>query len=219
MKTMSRWFMNGLLTFLPISITIYVVWWILSLADSLFGAPIRRYFGMSSGYYFYGVGIVAMIVILMAMGFCLEFYLGKLFLSWGEQIMDKIPGIKTIYSSLKEVLAFFKPDKNRGAGNYMVIVTLAENMKFLGYVTREGVDIMNNEIVGRDEVVVILPFCYQMGGNTLIVPKHMVKRLDMSFEEGMKLALTGFVISSDNKIPQPAKRPELADSDNGGSHK
>jgi uncharacterized membrane protein len=198
MKLISRWFMNGLLTFLSISITIWIVWWVLSFADKVFGTPIRQYFGIGgqSGYYFYGIGILAMIVILVGLGFCLEFYLGKLFLSWGERIMDTIPGIKIIYSSLKEVIAFFKPDKSRGAGNYMVTVTIAENLKFLGYVTREGIDIVNNEVVGVDEVVVILPFCYQMGGNTLIVPKHMVKRLDIGFEEGMKLALTGFVIPS-----------------------
>lgn len=198
MKTMSRWFMNGLLTFLPISITAYIVWWVLSWADGVFGKPVRAWLGLEadSGYYFYGIGIVAMIIVLMVLGFCLEFYLGRLFLSWSERIMDKIPGIKTIYSSLKEVIAFFKPDKARGSGNYMVTVTMSENLKFLGYVTREGIDIINNDIVGIDEVVVILPFCYQMGGNTIIVPKHMVKRLDMGFEEGMKLALTGFVIPS-----------------------
>ncbi|MCD8245468.1 MAG: DUF502 domain-containing protein, partial [Parabacteroides sp.] len=150
------------------------------------------------GYYFYGIGILALFILLVVLGFCLEFYLGRLFLHWGETIMDKIPGIKTLYSSLKEVIAFFKPDKNRIAGNYMVIVTINNNLKFLGYVTREGADILNGDLVGKDEVVVILPFCYQMGGNTLIVPKDMVRRLDMSFEEGMKLALTGFVIENEN---------------------
>lgn len=211
--------MNGLLTFLPISITIWIVWWVMSLADKVFGAPVRRYFGWGedSGYYFYGVGLVAMIVILVALGFCLEFYLGKLFLSWSERIMDKIPGIKTIYSSLKEVIAFFKPGKIKNAGNYMVVVTIAENLKFLGYVTREGIDILNNDIVGVDEVVVILPFCYQMGGNTIIVPKSMVKRLDIGFEEGMKLALTGFVISSETEVKSGAGTKKIAEKPAAGT--
>jgi len=202
MKTISRWFMNGLLTFLPLSITIYIVYWILSWADGVFGKPVRAWLNLggdeNSGYYFYGIGILALIILLVVLGFCLEFYLGRLFLHWSEAIMERIPGIKTLYTSLKEVIAFFKPDKNKVAGNYMVIVTINENLKFLGYVTREGIDIINGDVVGKDEVVVILPFCYQMGGNTLIVPKHLVRRLDMSFEEGMKLALTGFVISNEN---------------------
>ncbi len=202
MKTISRWFMNGLLTFLPLSITIYIVYWILAWADGVFGKPVRAWLNLggeeNSGYYFYGVGLLALIIVLIVLGFCLEFYLGRLFLHWSEMIMEKIPGIKTLYTSLKEVIAFFKPDKTKVAGNYMVIVTINENLKFLGYVTREGIDIINSDVVGKDEVVVILPFCYQMGGNTLIVPKNMVRRLDMTFEEGMKLALTGFVISNDN---------------------
>jgi uncharacterized membrane protein len=205
--------MNGLLTFLPISITVYIVWWVLSLADNLFGAPIRAQFGRGeeSGYYFYGIGIITMIIILVGLGFGLEFYLGKLFLSWSESLMDKIPGIKTIYSSLKEVLAFFKPDKNSVGGNYMVMVQLAENIKALGYVTREGVAILDHDLVGEDEVVVILPFCYQMGGNTIIVPKRLIRRLDISFEDGMKLALTGFIIASDTSgrkiLPPPPGAP------------
>ena len=206
MKTLSRYFMNGLLTFLPISITFYIGYWLLALVERSFGLPFRRYFGMGpdSGYYLYALGIVGMIVILTIMGFCLEFYLGKLFLSWGEQIMAKIPVVKTIYSSLKEVLAFFKPKTDDDTSNYMVVVTLTENVKVLGYVTREGAAMLDHDVVGQHEVVVILPFCYQMGGNTLIVPTSMVKRLDMTFEEGMKLALTGFVISSGSKSAMPA---------------
>ncbi len=190
--------MNGLLAFLPISITIWIVWWVLSFADELFGTPVRRYLGVygESRYYFYGIGVLSMVIFLVGLGFCLEFYLGKLFLSWSERIMERIPGIKTIYTSLKEVIAFFKPDKNRQSGNYMVLVTLSPELKFLGYVTREGRDIVNRDIIDENEVVVVVPFCCQMGGNTLIVPRHMVTKLDLSFEEGMKLALTGFVIPS-----------------------
>ncbi len=60
MKRISRWFINGLLAFLPITITLYVTWWIASLAESVFGAPLRRYLGVraeDTGYYFYGLHV------------------------------------------------------------------------------------------------------------------------------------------------------------------
>ena len=197
--------MNGLLTFLPISITFYIGYWLLALIERSFGLPFRRYFGMGpdSGYYLYAFGIIGLIILLTIMGFCLEFYLGRLFLSWGEQIMAKIPIVKTVYSSLKEVITFFKPKTEHESNNYMVIVTLTDAIKVLGYVTCEGAALIEHDVVGEQEVVVILPFCYQMGGNTLIVPTKIVQRLDISVEEGMKLALTGFVVSNSSKSAIP----------------
>lgn len=201
MKRMSRWFINGLLAVLPITITLYVTWWIASLAENVFGAPLRTWLGVradDTGYYFYGLGLAFMIVILILVGLFLEFYLGRLMMSWGEHVLSRIPGVKQLYSSVKEIFDFFNPDKKLHQNNYMVIVTLLENVKLLGYVTRDTMEsFRGGQLGGADEVVVILPFCYQMGGNTIIVPRRMVKPLDLSFEDGMKIALSGFVLSGE----------------------
>ncbi|MDR1613462.1 MAG: DUF502 domain-containing protein [Planctomycetota bacterium] len=213
MKTLSRWFMNGLITFLPLSITVYFFWWVISWMDRIAGAPVRVWLGKRVGgesdYYLYGVGIATLVIFIIFLGFCLEFYLVKVVVNWSERIVERIPGVKTVYSSLKEIIDFFKPGKNRNSGNYMVIVTFPGDLKFLGYVTHDGLEhIKGGSLGGKDEVAVVLPFCYQMGGNTIIVPRHMVRRLDMSFEEGLKLALTGMVITSEK--PGNSPRPGVA---------
>lgn len=201
MKRLSRWFINGLLAILPITITLYVTWWIASLAENVFGAPLRTWLGVradETGYYFFGLGLAFMIVILILVGLFLEFYLGRVMMSWGERLLSRIPGVKQIYSSIKEILDFFNPDKKLTQTNYMVLVTLFDNIKALGYVTRDTMEsFRGGQLGGEDEVVVILPFCYQMGGNTIIVPRRMVKPLDLSFEDGMKIALSGFVLSGE----------------------
>ncbi len=81
MKRLSRWFINGLLAILPISITVYVTWWIASLAEGVFGAPLRSWMGVRAGQtggYFFGLGLIVMIAVLILVGLFLEFYLGKL---------------------------------------------------------------------------------------------------------------------------------------------
>ncbi|MCC8190564.1 MAG: DUF502 domain-containing protein [Planctomycetes bacterium] len=203
MNRLSRWFINGLLAFLPLSVTLYVTWWIASLAEGVFGAPLRRYLGVrdgaeDTGYYFFGLGLAFMIIFLICVGLFLEFYLGRLLMSWSERLLARIPGVKQIYSSIKEIIDFFNPEKKLNANNYMVIVTLSSELKFLGYVTRDTLDGFKGNLGGEDDVVVILPFCYQMGGNTIIVPRRLVRPVDLSFEEGMKIALSGFVLSSDS---------------------
>lgn len=201
MARLSRWFINGLLAILPITITVYVTWWIASLAENVFGAPIRSWMGVregETGYYFFGLGLLFMIVLLIIVGLFLEFYLGRLLMSWSENLLGRIPGVKQIYSSIKEIFEFFNPDKKAMQNNYMVIVTLFDDMKVLGYVTRDTMEsFRGGQLGGKDEVVVILPFCYQMGGNTVIVPRSRVRPLDMSFEDGMKIALSGFVLGGD----------------------
>lgn len=205
MKRLSRWFINGLVAFLPITITLYVTWWIASLAESVFGGPLRRYLGVRSddtGYYFYGLGLLVMICFLIGIGLFLEFYLGKMLMSWGESLLARIPGVKQIYSSIKEIIDFFDPQKKLNKNNYMVVVTLTEELRLLGYVTRDTLDGFMGDIGGSDDVVVILPFCYQMGGNTIIVPRRLVRPVDLSFEDGMKIALSGFVLGSDGHVPR-----------------
>ena len=121
-------------------------------------------------------------------------------MAWGERLLSKIPGVKQVYSSIKEIMDFFNPEKKLSQNNYMVIVTLFDDIKVLGYVTRDTMETFRGgQLGGKDEVVVILPFCYQMGGNTLIVPRNKVRPVDLSFEDGMKIALSGFVLSGEEK--------------------
>ncbi|MDR1744850.1 MAG: DUF502 domain-containing protein [Planctomycetota bacterium] len=213
MTKLSRWFINGLLAVLPISITVYVTWWIASLAENVFGAPLRTWMGVradQTGYYFFGLGLLFMIVILIFVGLFLEFYLGKLLMSWSERLLSRIPGVKQVYSSIKEILDFFNPDRKKTQNNYMVIVDLLDHIRVLGYVTRDTMDTFRNgQLGGRDEVVVILPFCYQMGGNSIIVPRDRVRPLDLSFEDGMKIAISGFVLSGDDGSDSSQSLPPI----------
>ncbi len=135
---------------------------------------------------------------------------------WSESLLARIPGVKQLYSSVKEIIDFFNPHKRANAGNYMVMVTLTEEIRLLGYVTRDNLENLRCEIGGKDDVVVILPFCYQMGGITIIVPRHMVRALDMTFEEGMKMALSGFVLTSEKTSPTRISvlRKAMADTKN-----
>ena len=200
MTRISRWFINGLLAVLPITVTLYVTWWIASLAESVFGAPLRQWLGVrkdETGYYFYGLGLLFMIFFLCLVGLLLEFYLGKLIMSWSEGLLHRIPGVKQLYSSIKEIIVFFKPGRKLNAANYMVIVTIMPDVKLLGYVTRDTLEGLKGDLGDKDDVVVAIPFCYQMGGNTIIVPRYMVRPVDLSFEDGMKLALSGFVLTGD----------------------
>lgn len=218
MKKISRWFINGLVALMPISITVYVTWWVATMCENFFGTPLRRWMGVradQTGYYFFGLGLVVMIIFLILVGLFLEFYLGKVMMSWSERIIARIPGVKQIYSSIKEIFAFFTPNKKTNQANYMVIVTLMPDVKVLGYVTRDTLEgFHNNQLGNDDDVVVILPFCYQMGGNTIIVPRRMVRPLDLSFEDGMKIALSGFVLSGDEHHQSDRSLPDTAAAEN-----
>ena len=204
MKRISRLFLNGLLAFLPISTTLYVTWWIATKAEGVFGGPLRSWLGVradATGYYFFGLGLVVMAFFLICVGLFTEFYLGRLLMTWSENLLSKIPGVKQLYGSIKEIIDFFNPEKKQSNNNYMVIVTILPDVKLLGYVTRDTLEGFKGGLGEKDDVVVILPFCYQMGGNTIIVPRRMVRPVDLAFEEGMKIALSGFVLGVEGERP------------------
>ena len=72
--------------------------------------------------------------------------------------------------------------------------------ELLGFVTREQFDDVPLSPQADDPVAVYLPMSYQIGGYTLYVPRASVRPVDISFEQGMRLAITGGV--SANQAPR-----------------
>jgi uncharacterized membrane protein len=187
MKIVTKLFLTGLATILPIAVTIYVLYWLGATAESILGPLLEMV--MPTKFYRPGLGVLTGIVLVFVVGILMKAYLFRTFVALGEQILGRIPLVKTLYRSLRDLMSFFTTGERQRMTP--VMVTLGDtNMHLIGFITREDFMDMPAGIGGRDMVAVFMPMSYQMGGFTTVVPRSAITPIDMSIEQAMRFAVT-----------------------------
>jgi len=191
MKKIGRFFLQGLIAILPIILTIYILYRLSSSAEFALGKLLRLI--LPDWLYIPGMGVVAGFFVIVGFGLLLNLWLFRKIFRWGEVVLEKIPLVKSLYSSIKDLTGFFDTKKEKSF-NKVVKVNLIDNgVSMIGLVTREDFDRLPEGIGGQDTVAVYLPWSYQVGGFTILLPKSKIKPIDMSIEDAMRFCLTAGV--------------------------
>ena len=109
-----------------------------------------------------------------------------------EQLINKIPLIKTIYQSTRDMMLIFE-QKKHDMGTPVVLDW--SGVKIIGFVTRNTLDDLIKSPFSDAHVVVFVPMSYQIGGFTVLVPASTVKPWDMNVQDTMKFILTAGIVS------------------------
>lgn len=185
--------LKGLAAVLPVLITLYVVYWVASTMELLLGGFLK--FIVPDAIYFPGLGVIFGLVLLYFAGVFLDRggVLEKLY-EFFEHQLEKVPLVKSLYGGLRDLMRFFSPDKtDQSDAQKVVLITLNDDTRLLGFVTGKVAAQITNSIEGEETVAVYMPMSYQIGGFTVYVPRSRIKAMDMGIEEAMKIVLTGGV--------------------------
>ncbi len=178
MKNVIKYFFQGLLYTVPISVTIYVIWEVFTLLDALIPINIP------------GLGILIIFVAITSMGVLGNHLLSDRLLNYFEGGLKKIPLINVIYTSVKDLLSAFVGDKK--SFTKPVSIKLYENsqVRRLGFITND-----NHEELGvsSDLITVYCPHSYNISGNVYLVPASYVEPLDVISSDLMKYTVSGGV--------------------------
>jgi len=190
MKSFWKTFLKGFVTILPLFLTLYVVFWAIIYAESLVGGLLKMI--LPSKFYIHGLGIVGGFLLLYAVGLLIEKQVVIQKLShFAEQQMKRIPIVKTFFSSLKNLINFATSIRGEDDVRKVVLVTLAEEVRLIGFVTGDAMDQLGFAPDNEDKLVsVYLPMSYMIGGYTAYLPQSRITPLDMSFEEATQIVLT-----------------------------
>ncbi len=200
---MKKILLRGFIGLAPILICIVLIVWIINQLDWIFGKPIAWMFG--DKVYFPGMGIVIGLIILFLMGLLLNNWAIQNFYNWFEKLLKKIPLLKTIYTSITDLMSFFNAGQKKDRGK--VVLVEYQGIKVIGFVTRETFDDLPKGIgKNQEDVVVFFPFSYQIGGVTVIVPKSSVKPVDMTIEKGLRFCVTAGNPSADKSTFSPQRK-------------
>jgi len=184
-------FLKGLLAILPLFITIYLVVKLGKWFESTFGVILRWILPVN--WYIPGMGVVLGVILILLMGLFIQVWFVRKTWRWIESFLEKIPLVKEIYGSLKQ-LAQYLSGTQKSSSNQVVMVTIGDSdTRLLGLVTRSDFSDAPEGMGNNETVAVYLPWSYQVGGFTVYIPRSKIKPINMKTEEALRWAITGAV--------------------------
>ncbi|MCX7965803.1 MAG: DUF502 domain-containing protein [Syntrophorhabdaceae bacterium] len=137
-KRIKKTFIAGFFVLIPLLVTVYIVYVIISSIDSIISPLIKNIIINLTGKEIYipGTGFIIFIIITYLTGILTSNYFGKKLLFYGELILHRIPFVKGIYRSLKDIFNTFSFESTR-AFKEVVMVEMPLNGKFfIGFITK-----------------------------------------------------------------------------------
>ena len=196
MRRLWNTFLKGLAAVLPVSLTIYLVVWLGTLAESILGAPLRAL--LPAGRYWPGLGLVAGFILVLAVGVLVDAYVVRRLFRFGESLLARIPIVKTIFGALKDFTRFL-PAGGKSRDLKRVVMWHFGTARLIGFVTEEHVSARLSSAAGQEVVAVYFPMSYQIGGYTMYLSPSELHETDLSVEEGMRLVLIGGVSGAETR--------------------
>ena len=175
MKKLIGYFLQGILYLVPVAATVYVVVKAVILVDGIIPVNIP------------GLGLLIILIV-----FTLAGYFGGTLLANNifnfNKILEKVPLLKIVYSSVKDLLTAFVGKKKRFTEP--VLVKMGGEVERIGFVTQKDLTYLG---INGNKIGVYIPFSYAVTGNLIIVPKENVTPINGSSADIMKFIISGGV--------------------------
>ncbi len=184
-KSISTTLLTGFITLLPVVLTIYLLFWLAVSSEQVMGGVLR--WVLPGAIYFPGLGMIAGLAVVFLVGLMMKAIFVRQLFAFGEQILYKLPLIKTIYRVMRDLFEFFTP-KKEGLGQ--VVIVDINNMDMIGFVTQEKESQLPESFRKAESVLVYIPMSYMIGGFTLLIPRSKITPCKMNMDEAMRFVLT-----------------------------
>lgn len=195
LNRLSQYFFRGLITFLPLAITVYVLVIFITWTERTAMQMLRP---ITGDFYLPGLGIALGAFLILALGGLMSMRITGKLLSFLELPFTNLPVVKSIYSSLKNFADYFAPHE-QDAQQVVLLKMPGHELSTVGLVTRQSMKGLPRGLAELDDqVAVYLPMGYMIGGYTVFVPRSWTTPVDMSVEEAMRMALIAFMASNQN---------------------
>lgn len=184
MKRLTQYFLNGLLFMVPIVLTVYIFYIVFVKIDGLLKIPLP---GLGT---VPGVGFIATIILVVLIGFLVSNFLTNKLMLLVDRVLNRLPLVKLLYGSIKDLLNAFVGDKKSFNKPVLVRLSAEGSAHVLGFITCESL----NSFGLNDYVSVYVPQSYNFAGQLLIFPQNQVHPLQTNSAEMMTFIVSGGVV-------------------------
>jgi uncharacterized membrane protein len=194
MVTVRTAFFSGLLLLAPLVVTVWAFSKIVELAGGTFRPLYEHYLPQSLQRIPFLWDLMATIVVLLLvtlLGFLSNYVFGKYFLAVVERFIERIPGIGTVYNSVKQIVTTFGT-QNRNLFNKVVLVQFPrEGIWSIGFLTNKHQGEPQTRVSSNTWTVFVPTTPNPTSGFLLLLPAEKVIELDMTVGDGMKMIISG----------------------------
>ncbi|MFN8945204.1 MAG: DUF502 domain-containing protein [Pseudobdellovibrionaceae bacterium] len=183
-------FLRGLVTFLPIGLTIFIIFKVTELVEGLLGPHLQSV--LPEYAYIPGLGVIITVILIFFFGLLMNFFIIKGLLENLERRFLQVPLFKAVYSPLKDLMNLFSKEGNNGLKS-VVLVQISENVQMMGLITREDFEDIAALKGLTEKVIVYVPWSYGLGGLSLLVNRNQITPVNIPVDRALSLALTAWV--------------------------
>jgi uncharacterized membrane protein len=200
MQALRRYLIAGLLIWVPLGITVFVIRVMVGLMDqTILLIPPQWRPEALLGFNIPGLGVVLVLVIVLLTGMIVANILGRKLVGLWDAILSRIPLVRTIHSAVKQVMETILNSGSKSFRKVMLIEYPRKGVWTLAFQTGEVAGEIRDK-TGVPVVTVFVPTTPNpTSGFVIIVPKEELIELDMPVEEGLKLIMSLGVVSSNGE--------------------
>ncbi|MCB1386273.1 MAG: DUF502 domain-containing protein [Nitratireductor sp.] len=213
MSRLRTYFLTGFIITAPLAITIYLIWTFIEWVDSWVIPYIPAVYNPDTylPVHIPGFGLLAAIITITIVGFLTANFIGKSIVSWGEEILNRMPVVRNLYSGLKQIFETVLSDQSASFQEVGLVEYPRNGLWAVVFIATETRGEVDKTLKDRKvkTVSVFLPTTPNpTSGFLLFVPEKDVIRLKMTVEEGAKLVISAGLVAPDEN---QRRLKELAD--------
>lgn len=191
MKKIVRYFAQGLIVLIPVSVTVFIFYktyaWLRGLFAGVHHTFVNQYL---DPILFLLLGLAVIVLV----GMFASSVIARFFIDEAGHLLEKIPIVRTIYSPVKDFTTAFLGNDKRFSHPVLVTTNKQNNIREIGFITDEDLSELG---LSKDFAAVYFPMSYAISGRLVIVPRDLIERLNVPASEAMKYIVSGGVSEVD----------------------
>lgn len=194
-------FITGLAIIIPVGLTLYILIFLIDMMDNLLKIiPLRYQPEVLLGFRIPGLGVIVTIILIFVCGLVAKSYLGYRIVRSGESLVDKIPFVRSIYQSIKQVSDSMFTDRRSGFKKVVLVEFPRKGIYAVGFVTgKPGPEIQSK--VGQACISVFLPTTPNpTSGYLVILPEDELIQVDISVEEALTYIISVGIVTTSERL-------------------
>ena len=202
MHALRKWLLAGLLVIVPVAITLAVLRWIIETLDqTLLILPHAWHPDRLIGFHIPGFGVLLTLAILLIVGATAGNFVGKRLVSLGDRVVSRIPVVRSIYSSVKQVSDTLFSESGNAFRTAVLVEWPMKDVWTIGFVTGTPGGDVTTYLHGEEYVSVYVPTTPNpTGGYFVMLRKSDCIELKMSVDEALKYVVSMGVVSPQKTI-------------------
>jgi uncharacterized membrane protein len=178
MRRVFKYFLQGLVSVVPITVTLYLIYKAFVIIDNLIPVNVP------------GMGLLIILSGVTLIGMAVNHLVSDSLLAAIERQVKRAPLISLIYTAVKDLTQAFVGKKKSFSRPVMVKLSENSELRRLGFITNDNFEKLQDDC---DYLTVYIPHSYNISGNMFLVPRHCIQPIKTNAPDFMKYAVSAGV--------------------------